>query len=330
MSNVSAAVVTDRRDDGEIRFRWEALPLPPLTPFALRVSVQAVGVNPVDAKLSRSREGDRVHGFDAVGTVAAVGSGVTRFRVGDVVWYAGTTEAPGAFQTLHTVDSRLVAKAPSSLSAADAAALPLTMLTAWEALHHKLRLDRSSRGTLLVVGAAGGAGSAIVQLARALAPEVRVIGTASREESADWVRSLGAHEVVDARTDLVDTVRRLAPDGVDAIVSAWSQGRVAEYARVLSPFGNVVGLDRGPIDVTPLKPLSASWHWVYMFTRADPKRCGDAHGAMLEEIRRRVDAGQLVSTRRGAPGRLSPQGLRSAYRTMEAGTAIGKIVLAVS
>jgi len=330
MTQVSSAVVTDHRHDGALRFRWEVAALPPLEPLDLRVAVQAVAVNPVDAKLSRSRAGDRVHGFDAVGTVAAVGPDVSRFRVGDAVWYAGTTERPGAFQTVHTVDSRLAGHAPRSLSPVDAAALPLTMLTAWETVRGKLRLDQSSRATLLVVGAAGGAGSAIVQLTRAIAPGVRVIGTASRDESAQWVRSLGAHDVVDARNDLVGAVRSVTRSGVDAIVSAWSQRRIDEYARILAPFGQIVGLDRGPIDVTPLKPLSASWHWVYMFTRADPQRFGDAHGVVLDELRRLVDNGLLASTRRGAPGRLSPQGLRAAYRTMEDGTAIGKIVLSVS
>ncbi|UNX54883.1 zinc-binding dehydrogenase [Georgenia sp. TF02-10] len=201
--------------------------VPELGPHDLLVEVRAVSVNPVDVKLRANGPsgGFRVLGFDAAGTVREVGEGVSLFAPGDEVFYAGTTDRPGTNQRLHAVDERIVGRKPARLSFAEAASLPLTAITAWEALFDRLRLTADSRGTLLVVGATGGVGSVMLQLAEALLPRATVIATASDEERAGWVRELGAEHVVDHHGDLAAQVRAIAPDGVDWLFTAHSEGR---------------------------------------------------------------------------------------------------------
>ncbi len=326
----SEAVGSVLGPDGTLSFHERQLPLEPLGAHDLRVKVHAISINPVDTKLSRSREGFQVLGFDGVGVVVATGPHATRFTHGDTVWYAGTVLRTGTMQSLHTVDERLVGRAPARMSPVDAAALPLTAITAWEVLFEKLRLTPESTGTLIVVGAAGGVGSVLIQLVRTLLPGVRVVGTASRPESARWASRIGAHDVIDHSGDLSATAHAAVPGGADWIVSTASRGRIEQYSKIIAPFGQIVGIDRGPIEVTPLKALSATWHWEYMFTRADPERFGDAHHRVLETIVDLVDDGRIVTTRHGAPVRLSAATLRDAYQTSEAGRTIGKVVLSVS
>ena len=195
------------------------LPIPTPGPRDLLVRVEAVSVNPVDTKVRRGVDpaGElKVLGYDAAGVVVGVGPEVTRFRVGDEVYYAGSIGRPGTNPQFHLVDERITGHKPATLDFAEAAALPLTTITAWEALFDRFRLAKDSTGTLLVMGAAGGVGSVLVQLARALTG-VTVIGTASRAESQQWVTELGAHHAVDHHGDLVAAVREVAPDGVDYI-----------------------------------------------------------------------------------------------------------------
>ncbi|MGO1594737.1 MAG: alcohol dehydrogenase catalytic domain-containing protein, partial [Ancrocorticia sp.] len=168
--------------------------VPPLGPHDLLVEVEAVSVNPVDTKQRKGAPsgGFRVLGFDAAGTVREVGSAVTLFAPGDEVFYAGTIDRPGTNQRFHVVDERITGHKPTSLSFTDAASIPLTAITAWESLFDRLLLNEESRGTLLVVGATGGVGSVMLQLAEALLPGVTVIATASNSERATWARDLGA------------------------------------------------------------------------------------------------------------------------------------------
>ena len=240
------------------------LPVPRPRPHDLLVRVEAVSVNPVDVKVRASSDprGDvKVLGYDAAGVVEAVGDRVTLFAVGDEVYYAGSIARPGTNSQLHLVDERITGPKPASLSFAEAAALPLTTITAWEALFDRLRLTPESTGTLLVLGAAGGVGSILVQLARRLTG-LTVVGTASRPESRDWVTGLGANHVVNHHDDLAKAVSAIAPDGVDAVFSPHSAGMIETFAKLVRPYGDIVAIDEPDgLDLLPLKTKSIAWHW---------------------------------------------------------------------
>jgi zinc-binding alcohol dehydrogenase family protein len=306
------------------------LPVPSLRPRDVLVRVQAVSVNPVDTKLRAGMaagDAPRVLGFDAAGVVEATGPQVTTLEVGDEVWYAGDVERPGSNAELQAVDERIVAERPGTLDYAQAAALPLTTITAWEALFDRLRLDPESAGTLLVLGGAGGVGSILIQLAT-LIPGLRVIATASRRESRDWVAGLGAHAVIDHH-DLVNEGLRAAPDGVDYLFSTNSQGNVDAFAQLLNPFGHVVAIDDPEgLDLTPLKRKSIAWHWQFMFTRPifetddmqEQKR-------LLARVATLVEQGRIRSTATQTIEDFSPAGLRRAHALVQSGRMTGKVVV---
>ena len=306
-------------------------PVPELRPRDVLVRVQAVSVNPVDTKVrSRMRAGDppRILGFDGVGTIEAVGAEVRTLSVGERVWYAGDVTRPGSNADLQAVDERIVGPAPGSLSDAEAAALPLCAITAWESLFERLRLGPDSSGTLLVLGAAGGVGSVLIQLARALTPRLRVIATASRPESGRWASEMGAHAVVD-RHELVAQTRAAAPDGVDYIFSPHSQGNEQAYADLLRPFGHIVAIDDpDQIALGAFKRKAIAWHWEYMFTRSTFET---ADMAEQQEILRRVaelvDAGSLRSTATETIAGLGAESLRRAHELVLGGRMIGKAVV---
>jgi zinc-binding alcohol dehydrogenase family protein len=299
-------------------------------PHDLLVEVRAVSVNPVDVKVRRGlgrQETPRVLGFDAAGIVRATGSEVTAFAPGDEVYYAGSIDRPGSNAGLQLVDSRIVGHKPASLDFAEAAALPLTTLTAWETLFDKLRLGAGSSGRLLVVSAAGGVGSMVVQLARALTG-VEIVGTASREESARWARDLGAHHVADHHS-LVESVRAVVPD-VQYVFSPVSEKNVEAYAELLTPRGEIVAIDEPPgLDLLPLKSKSLTWHWELMFTRPLFEPESTAQREILDEVARLVDAGRIRSTLTRRLDALSAASLREAHRMVESGGMVGKVVLPV-
>lgn len=309
---------------GLVQFAERHDPLGELGVNDLRVEVLAASVNPVDTKLFRAAGPFTVLGYDGVGVVTETGRAVSRFLPGDRVYYAGTLDRAGSNQSIQLVDERIAALAPSSLAASQAASLPLTSITAWESLFVKLKLHTGSSGTLLMVGGAGGVGSMVIQLVRALLPEITIVATASRPESVEWVRTLGAHHVVDPRTLELDG-RELA--NVDWIISAWSAGRIEDFARVVRPFGEIVGIDSGPIDVTPLKAKSATWHWEYMFTRANPTTGADDHHRILTTITELVDSGRIRNTDTATLSGLSIETLTEAHRLVASGTTIGKVVI---
>ena len=304
------------------------VPDPTLRPHDLLVRVEAVSVNPADVQMrarSKPRGGLGILGFDAAGVVAAVGSAVTRFQPGDEVFYAGNMRRQGSDAELQVVDERIVGAKPTSLSMADAAALPLTSITAWESLFGHLRLTRESTGTLVVVAAAGGVGSMVTQLARQLTG-LRVIGTASRPESARWALEMGAHAVVDHHGGLAKKVLTEAPDGVDLVFSSRSGPNVHEFAEMLRPFGHVVAIDEAR-DLQPLKLKSITWHWELMFTRPMLLPTDDSQHRLLDEVSRLVDAGTLRSTATTTLGPLDAQTLREAHRLVETSRTVGKVVL---
>lgn len=299
-------------------------------PHDLVVEVEAVSVNPVDVK-QRTRAdsgGFRVLGFDASGIVARVGEKVTLFQSGDEVFYAGSIDRPGTNQRVHLVDERIVGRKPRTLSFEQAAALPLTAITAWETLFDRFGLTPKSTGTLLVIGATGGVGSVMLQLADALLPGVRVIATASGPEREDWVRGLGAEHVVNHRGDLAEQVLAIAPDGVDWLFTAHSAGQIAVYAKIVRPFGQITAIDDGPGNISSLKSRSITWHWEFMFTR--PVQQGpdmiEQH-RLLDQVADLVDDGKLRTTVTRALTPITAANLREAHGLIESGRTLGKIVL---
>ncbi|MDR6574828.1 MULTISPECIES: zinc-binding alcohol dehydrogenase family protein [unclassified Curtobacterium] len=308
------------------------IPEPVPGPHDLLVEVRAVSVNPVDVKLRGGAEPDggvRVLGFDASGTVRAVGDAVTLFAPGDDVFYAGAIDRPGSNAELQVVDERIVGRRPRTLSHTEAAALPLTAITAWESLFEKLRIGADATGTLLVVGGAGGVGSMAIQLARTLLPGVRVIATASRPASESWVRDLGAHDVVDHHADLAAQVLEVAPDGIEWILTTNSAGQLPVYERVLRPFGEIVAIDDPEqVDVVALKSKALSWHWEFMFARS-LHQATDMHRQheLLDTVADLVDAGRVRHTATTVLRPISAETLREAHALVESGRVIGKVVV---
>lgn len=307
------------------------MPVPMPGPRDLLVRVAAVSVNPVDVKVRAGQDpGGRpkVLGYDAAGAVVAVGGDVTLFAPGDEVYYAGSIARPGTNAQFHAVDERIVGRKPRTLGFAGAAALPLTTITAWESLFERFRLASDSTGTLLALGAGGGVGSMVVQLARNLTG-LTVIGTASRPESRQWVHDLGAHYVVDHR-DLVSSVRAVAPAGLDYILSPHTGGMVEAFAELLRPGGGITAIDEPEgMDLLPLKAKSISFHWESMFTRPvfEPDDMAAQHD-LLNRVADLVDAGTLRTTLTTELGPIDAATLRRAHEMVESGRMVGKVAVA--
>lgn len=307
------------------------LPLPEPRPRDVLVEVAAVSVNPVDLKMRARRSADDpriVLGYDAAGTVVAVGPEVTLFAPGDEVYYAGVNNRQGTDAEYHAVDERLVGRKPGTLSMAEAAAMPLTTITAWESLFERFRLDASSEGTLLALAAAGGVGSILTQLARARTA-VTVIATASRPETQEWARRMGARHVVDHHGDLASAVLELAPGGVDRLFTPSTAGRVPLFAEVVRPFGEIVAIDEDPdMDLRVLKAKSIAWLWESMFTRGifeTPDMIRQHE--LLDEAAALFESGALQTTLTREIAGVDAASLREAHALVGSGASIGKVVL---
>ncbi|HEY0717076.1 MAG TPA: zinc-binding alcohol dehydrogenase family protein [Streptosporangiaceae bacterium] len=306
------------------------VPVPEPGPRDLLVRVEAVSVNPVDVKVRASADpgGEpKILGYDAAGVVEATGAEVTLFSPGDEVYYAGSVARPGTDAQLHVVDERITGHKPRTLSFAQAAALPLTTITAWEALFDRFRLTPESSGVLVVLGAAGGVGSMITQLTRALTRLV-VIGTASRPESRQWALDHGAHHVI-GHGDLVAGVRDIAPDGVDYVFSPHTAGSIGDFAEILRPGGAVTAIDEPEgLDILPLKDKSISFHWEFMFTRPlyQPADMVEQH-ELLNRVAEMIDQGTIATTLSRELGPISAETLRQAHAMVEEGRMVGKVVV---
>lgn len=302
-----------------------SVPVPEPGARDVLVRVLAVSVNPVDLKVRPGPSG-RVLGYDAAGTVVATGPAVSRFSVGDEVYYAGDITRPGSNAEFQAVDERIVGRKPATLPFADAAALPLTTITAWEALFDHLGASAESEGDFLIVGAPGGVGSILTQLA-STQTRLRVIATAGRAESAQWARQMGAHEVID-RHDLAAEVRRVAPRGVDWLFTSFSAGQIPVYAEVLRPFGHIVAIDDSHDDVYPLKSKSITWHWEFMFARSS-HQAGDmgTQGTLLNRAAVLVDQGVLRTTVTRRLDGINAGTLTEAHRLLDGPGVMGKVVL---
>jgi zinc-binding alcohol dehydrogenase family protein len=302
----------------------------------LLVQVKAVSVNPVDTKV-RMRQAPQagetnVLGWDAAGVVVSIGSEAHLFKPGDEVWYAGSLVRPGTNAELHLVDERIVGKKPKSLDFAQAAALPLTTITAWELLFDRFGVLPGKRVTdesLLIIGAAGGVGSILTQLARRLTA-MTVIGTASRKETADWVLSLGAQHVIDHTKPLSVELKRVGIAAVTHVASlTQTDAHFPQIVESLAPQGKF-GLidDPKPIDINQLKRKSISLHWELMFTRSLFGTTDMiAQHRLLSEVAELVDAGVIRTTFGAHFGPINADNLKRAHALIESGKAKGKIVL---
>ena len=313
------------------------LPAPTPGPRDLLVEVKAISVNPVDTKIRRNvapTDGDaKVLGWDASGIVKAVGSEVSLFQPGDRVYYAGAINRAGANSELHVVDERIVGHMPNSLPFAEAAALPLTAITAWELLFERLQITQGNADqgqSLLIVGAAGGVGSVLVQLARQLTG-LTVIGTASRPETQAWVRELGAHHVIDHRQPLSEELKRIGINQVTHVASlTQTDQHFAQLVEALAPQGRLALIDdpEQPLDIMQLKRKSLSLHWELMFTRSLFETADMIEqNRLLDRVAELVDAGTLRTTLGEHFGSINAANLRRAHALLESGTAKGKIVL---
>jgi NADPH2:quinone reductase len=306
------------------------IPVPEPGPRDLLVRVEAVSVNPVDVKVRASTDpgGEpKILGYDAAGVVVGTGDRVTLFSPGDEVYYAGTMNRPGTDAQFHVVDERIVGHKPRSLTFAQAAALPLTTITAWEVLFDRFRLTPESSGVLLVLGATGGVGSMVTQLARALTRLV-IIGTASRPESERWVLDHGAHHAIDYH-DLARGVFGITPDGVTHIFSAHTAGSIETFAEILQPFGAITAIDDPEgLDIVPLKPKAITFHWEYMFARPLYQTLDmvEQH-ELLDRVAEMIDEGTIQTTLTQELGPINAETLREAHRLVEAGRMVGKVVV---
>ena len=311
------------------------LPIPVLAPRDLLVRVHAISVNPIDTKVRLGiapKDGEcKVLGWDAVGVVEAIGSVVSHFCVGDRVYYAGAINRAGANSELHAVDERIVAKAPGSLNDAQAAALPLTSITAYELLFERLAVPKNGGAgqTLLIVGGAGGVGSILIQLARQLT-QLRVIATASRPDTKQWCLDLGAHAVIDHSQPLSEGLKALNIECVDIVASlTQTPQHFTQIVASLKPQGRLGVIDdMAKVDIMLLKPRSISLHWESMFTRSTFQTPDmEQQGLLLAEVAALVDAGKIRTTVNANFGNINATNLRRAHALIESGKSQGKIVL---
>jgi zinc-binding alcohol dehydrogenase family protein len=299
------------------------------------VEVKGVAVNPVDTKVraraSASPDSPQVLGYDAAGIVRDVGAKVSRFAAGDQVFYAGDITRPGTFSELHLVDERIVGRKPKSLGFAEAAALPLTSITAWELLFDRFGVPReeSTTGNLLIVGGAGGVGSILIQLARRLTG-LTVIATASRPDTVAWCERMGAHHVINHHQPLAPQVEAAGVGALDFAASLTKTDLHFEaIIDMMKPGGKIGAIDDpGVLDVSPMKTKALSFHWEFMFARPMFETNDmDEQGRLLNEVSKLVDEGAVENTATKRFDEITADNLNEALIHQASGAAIGKTAL---
>jgi NADPH2:quinone reductase len=294
----------------------------------LLVKVEAISVNPVDYKQRKQATGSRILGWDAAGTVQAAGPETSLFKPGDEVYYAGDVTRPGCNSEFHLVDERIVGRKPNKLDFAQAAAMPLTSITAWEAFFDRLKVQPNK--TLLIISGAGGVGSIGIQLARIAG--LRVLATASRPESVAWVKELGAEHVVDHRKPLVPQLAALGHKELDYIANF--SGELDAYwdamAELIAPQGAMVAIvgNQKPLPMDLVRLKSATMCWELMFTRPRYQTPDmiEQH-RLLNKVAEMLDSGKLRGTLKETLSPINGANLRKAHERLESGTMIGKLVL---
>jgi NADPH2:quinone reductase len=307
-----------------------AKPIP--TAHEILVEVKAVAFNPVDYKRRQNEEflstGPKILGWDAAGIVRAVGSSVQNFSCGDEVFYAGELLKSGCNAEFQTVDARLVGKKPKKLSFAEAASLPLTSITAWEALFHKLKIaPLDDQRSILVLGGAGGVGSIAIQLLRQLTRST-VITTYSRPETSAWCSRMGAHILIDRARDLKSALQEQSINGLDyCFATAGSKQYAPQLLEALHPFSELCIIDDPEnLDLFPYKMKSISIHWELMFTRSLYNYQPEKQGQILNQISALVDEGRITHTAHTILKGFTAKNFMDAHVLQESGTSIGKIV----
>ncbi len=310
-------------------------PTPLASGYDVVVSVEAVAVNPVDLKVKstiKNTANSKVIGWDAVGTVIEIGEQCEGFQPGDKVFYAGDVSRDGSYASHQLVDSRIIAKAPVSWQAEQIAALPLVSLTAWECLFERLKIDptNSADKTLLIIGAAGGVGSIAIQLAKQLT-NLTVIASASRPESTQWCKKLGADYVINHHDSLQQNYQAAglpAPDYILCLND--SDFYYPQMVELIAPQGLIalVVSFQHPVDLNLLKNKSAGLVWEFMFTRPLMKTEDLAHqGEILQRIANMVDSNQLQPISQQHFNQLTAETLDNAHQLVHQGRTIGKITL---
>ncbi len=306
---------------------------PEIRPLDLLVEVRGISVNPVDVKV-RARlgpeKGTKVIGYDAAGVVRKTGPEVKYFEVGDEVFYAGDFTRQGSNAELQAVDERIVGKKPKSLDFAEAAGFPLTSITAWELLFDSLAIkEGGGKGeSLLVVGGAGGVGSILIQLARKLT-QLTVIATASRPETIEWVKKMGAHQVINHRESLVDQVKALGSEPRYVASLNGTGQHFPGIVELIKPRGHIALIDDPQsLDIASIKPKALSFSWEFMFTRSMFQTDDmEKQHELLNRVSKLIDEGTLISTVTNNLGNLTVETLKEAHRQQESGRVIGKNVL---
>jgi zinc-binding alcohol dehydrogenase family protein len=302
----------------------------------IRVAVKAISANPVDYKVRKRAappEGEtKILGYDAAGVVDAVGPDATLFKAGDEVFYAGSILRQGTNAEFHLVDERIVGHKPKTLSFAQAAALPLTSITAWELLFDRLGVAPGKSvdpRTLLIVGGAGGVGSILIQLARRLTGLI-VVATASRPETSKWCLDLGVHAVIDHTRPMKAAIEKLKLPPVALIASLiGTEQHYKALADIIAPQGKFGLIDDPPeFNVSVFKGKAVSIHWESMFTRSSFQTTDMiAQHHLLNDVADLIDKGALRTTLDQTFGTINPANLKRAHALLESGTSRGKIVL---
>jgi zinc-binding alcohol dehydrogenase family protein len=300
------------------------LPKPSPTGRDLLVKVEAISVNPVDTKQRKTATAGKILGWDASGIVEAVGKEVSLFKPGDAVYYAGDVTRPGCDSEFHLVDERIVGRKPKKLDFAQAAAMPLTSITAWEAFYDRMHVVPGK--TMLIIGGAGGVGSIGIQLAKS--SNLKVIATASRPETIVWVKELGADQVINHRENLVSQINR--PVDYIANFSGDLDGYWSAMAELIAPQGAMVAIvgNQKPLPMDVVRSKSATLCWELMFTRSRFQTADmiEQH-RLLNEVSARLDAGKLKCTLKETLSPISGANLKKAHERLESGSMIGKLVL---
>lgn len=335
MGNYMKAIIakkgSDAQDEGAFILTDQPIPEPGEQDLLVRVI--AIGMNPVDTKVRKRADEDRVLGWDAFGIVERIGGSVSGFQVGDKVYYAGDITRPGSNSEYQLVDQRIAACAPEKLSPEDAAAMPLTSITAWEGLFERLGFiseENANTGkSVLIIGGAGGVGSVATQLARWAGLEV--FATASRPETADWCRKLGANTILNHKNSLDEELKAAGESGVDAIFCTTQMERHwAAMAACIRPQGHIVLIDDpiNMVDITAFKFKSVTLSWEFMYTRSMFGTEDMAEqGKLLSAVAGLFDQGTLISTRQESLSGLTPENIQAMHIKQESGTMMGKQVL---
>lgn len=311
------------------------LAVPGVSGRDLLVEVEAISVNPIDCKMRMralpEKSDFKVLGWDAVGTVKAVGPDATLFKPGDKVYYAGDITRSGSNSEFQLIDERIVGRKPKSLTSAEAAAVPLTAITAWEMLFDRLQLPKDdATATLLISGAAGGVGSIMIQLAKTLT-KARVIATASRQDSQDWVTSLGADVVINHHDGIENALNTQGTSSVTHIASlTHTHQHFDGFAEIIAPQGKICLIDdpAEPLDIMKLKVKSVALIWELMFTRSrfETEDMIEQH-RILNSVSELLDSGKIRSTLQNNYGKITAENMKKAHAAIESGKSIGKIVL---